>query len=58
MRSPPRRLRFTDIHDVVARTLELEVPRLSLSLDVPVEALLALDEQARRSAREIIARLN
>jgi hypothetical protein len=42
----------------VARTLELEVPRLSLSLDVPVEALLALDEQARRSAREIIARLN
>lgn len=53
-----RRLRFTDIHDVVARTLELEVPRLSLSLDVPVEALLALDEQARRRAREIIARLN
>ena len=53
-----RRLKFTDIHEVVARTLELEVPRLSLSLDVPVEALLALDEQARRSAREIIARLN
>lgn len=53
-----RRLRFTDIHAVVARTLELEAPRLSLSLDVPVEALLALDEQARRSAREIIARLN
>jgi 1-deoxy-D-xylulose-5-phosphate reductoisomerase len=53
-----RRLKFTAIHEVVARTLELEVPRLSLSLDVPVEALLALDEQARRSAREIIARLN
>ncbi|MCA6217553.1 1-deoxy-D-xylulose-5-phosphate reductoisomerase [Ideonella sp. B7] len=53
-----RQIRFTDIHGVVARTLELEVPRLSLSLDVPVEALIELDGQARRAACNVIAQLH
>ncbi len=53
-----QRIRFTDIHGVVARTLELEVPRLSLSLDASVEALIELDGQARRAAQNVIAQLH
>lgn len=52
------RIRFTDIHGVVARTLELEVPRLNLSLDAPVEALIELDGLARRAACNVIAQLH
>jgi 1-deoxy-D-xylulose-5-phosphate reductoisomerase len=50
-----RRIGFDAIHAVNADTLEAVPPRLSL--DAPVEALLALDEEARTRARERVRAL-
>jgi 1-deoxy-D-xylulose-5-phosphate reductoisomerase len=52
-----QRIRFTDIHRVVAETLSVEVPKLRLSLDASVEDLLALDEKARATAAQILTGL-
>jgi 1-deoxy-D-xylulose-5-phosphate reductoisomerase len=49
------RLPFDAIHRINAGTLERVLPQLAL--DAPVEALLALDQEARSAARALIASL-
>lgn len=51
------KIRFTDIHRVVADTLSVEVPQLSLSLEASVDELLELDLTARRAASLVVAGL-